>query len=868
MIPARLIRRLKLTLATKFNLLTISLILVCSVGIILFLIRAEIKNSYAELFSHGHTLADMVSKNSEYGIYTENREFLLNIVESLTVDPDIAYVSIFNQNKGPLVSKIFKPTIKIPTSLLNKETGLIKQFLHEEFLNQGDGNRYVDFLLPVMSYGSGDPSGIFLNKEEVPKQQTIGYIQIGLTQESLRKRIHQFLLTSLMVTSFIVLLGVLLTLLITRKITSPIKKLKLATQDISEGKFDHHIAIETKDEISDLTQSFNHMLEYLRTYQAQIEDRNARMTAANIQMQQEITERRSAEEALRKSEEAAQRLAEENAIVAEIGRIISSSLNIDEVYERFTKEVAKLIAFDRIAINTVDIEKGTTATPYAAGIDVPNRQIGISIPLAGTATEECFRTKSSMLIQPDDIDECIARFPGLSPTFQASLRSIILAPLISKDQFIGALSLGSLKPKAYTDQDVRLTESIANQIAGAIANAQLFSERVRAEQKAKSLEEQLRQSQRIEAVGQLAGGIAHDFNNLLTVIKGYSELLLIKLKEGDPIKGNIEEIHRASLRAADLTRQLLAFSRRQILEFKVLDLNSILPDLDKMLHRLIGEDIELVFLLSGHLGKIKSDAGQIEQVILNLAVNARDAMPSGGKLTIETANVELDETYARTHIGVKPGRYVMLSVSDTGVGMTPEVKEHIFEPFFTTKEKGKGTGLGLSTVYGIVKQSEGEIWVYSEPGHGTTFKIYLPRVEEEATALPHGDDKGPLPRGSETILLVEDEPSVRGLAVQILRENGYRLLEAANGNEALRMAQEYAGEIHLLLTDVVMPQMGGKELANRLKTLRPGMKVLFTSGYTDDAIVHHGVLNSGIDFLQKPFSPETLAQKVREILDK
>jgi two-component system cell cycle sensor histidine kinase/response regulator CckA len=255
-------------------------------------------------------------------------------------------------------------------------------------------------------------------------------------------------------------------------------------------------------------------------------------------------------------------------------------------------------------------------------------------------------------------------------------------------------------------------------------------------------------------------------------------------------------------------------------------------------------------------------------LFLNLVVNAKDAMPSGGKLTIEMANVELDENYARSHINVKPGCYVMLSVSDTGCGMPPEIREKIFEPFFTTKEKGKGTGLGLSTVYGIVKQSEGDVWVYSEPGQGTTFKIYLPRVEEEASTLPHGDDKDSLPRGRETVLLVEDELSVRGLAVQVLRENGYNLLEAANGIEALRMAQEYAGEIHLLLTDVVMPQMGGKELADRLKPLRPDIKVLFTSGYTDNAIVHHGVLEPGIDFLLKPFSPAALAQKVREVLDK
>ena len=373
----------------------------------------------------------------------------------------------------------------------------------------------------------------------------------------------------------------------------------------------------------------------------------------------------------------------------------------------------------------------------------------------------------------------------------------------------------------------------------------------------------------MEAVGRLGGGIAHDFNNLLTVIKGYSQLSLLDLKESDPLWGNIQEIQKATQRAADLTRQLLAFSRRQILDLKVLDLNILLRDLDKMLRRIIGEDIELVTLLAGDLGRVKIDPGQIEQVILNLAVNSRDAMPSGGKLTIETANVVLDEEYAHAHVAVIPGHYVRLSISDTGVGMPRELKEKVFEPFFTTKEKGKGTGLGLSMVYGIVKQIGGNIWVYSEPGHGTTFKIYLPRVEEQLDTFHALDETDSFPRGGETVLLVEDDPSVRDLALRLLRQQGYTVLEAANGVEALHVAQEHGGEkIHLLLTDVVMPQMGGKELADQLKIFRPDVKVLYTSGHTDDAIVHHGVLEPGTHFLQKPFSLKTLSHKVREVLDR
>ena len=395
-----------------------------------------------------------------------------------------------------------------------------------------------------------------------------------------------------------------------------------------------------------------------------------------------------------------------------------------------------------------------------------------------------------------------------------------------------------------------------------------ITERKRAEKEMAALQEQLRESQKMEAIGRLAGGIAHDFNNLLTVIKGYSQLALMELKEGDSLRGNIEEIQKGSQRAADLTRQLLAFSRRQVMEMKVLDLNTLLRDLDKMLRRIIGEDIELTTLLANDLGRVKIDPGQIEQVIMNLAVNAKDAMPFGGKLTIETANAVLDESYARNHADVKPGRYVMFSVSDTGVGMTPEVRERLFEPFFTTKQKGRGTGLGLSTVYGIVKQSGGNIWVYSEPGHGTTFKIYLSRVDEPLEQLREKTTRGELLRGSETVLVVEDEEKVRKLTVGILGKQGYSVLDASQGDDALAISEKHKGPIHLILVDVVMPGISGTELTKRLAFLRPETKILYMSGYTDNAIVHHGVLEKGVNYIQKPFTIDELTRKVREALDK
>ncbi len=383
----------------------------------------------------------------------------------------------------------------------------------------------------------------------------------------------------------------------------------------------------------------------------------------------------------------------------------------------------------------------------------------------------------------------------------------------------------------------------------------------------RALELQLQQSQRMEAIGRLAGGVAHDFNNLLTVIKGYSELMLDEIKPSDPMRGEMQEVQRAADRAAALTRQLLAFSRRQVLAPKVLDLNDLVRDTEKLLRRLLGEDVDLITALDQQLGSVRADPGQIEQVLMNLAVNARDAMPAGGKLTIETSNVELDHSYIREHAVVKPGCYVLLAVSDNGTGMDPDTASHAFEPFFTTKEQGKGTGLGLSTVYGIVKQSGGYIWVYSESGLGTTFKIYLPRVDAAAERLPAQQLRPEAYRGTETILLVEDEEGVRSLIRQVLTRHGYTVLESSHGGEALLLCERHPGCIDLLLTDVVLSQMSGRELAERLGPLRQEMKVLYMSGYTDEAILHHGVLTPGSAFVQKPFTTEALTRKVRQVLD-
>jgi PAS domain S-box-containing protein len=380
------------------------------------------------------------------------------------------------------------------------------------------------------------------------------------------------------------------------------------------------------------------------------------------------------------------------------------------------------------------------------------------------------------------------------------------------------------------------------------------------------LTDQLRQSQKMQAVGELAGGVAHDFNNLLMVVKGHAQLLLDRLPDASPLRLSVEQVEKAADRAASLTRQLLAFSRKQVLQPRVLDMNEAVGGMIRMFSRVIGENIEMAFLPGGKLGRVKADPGQIEQVLLNLVVNSRDAMPNGGRLTIETSNVELDRGYAATHTSVEPGLYVMLTVTDTGCGMDAETQARVFEPFFTTKGPGKGTGLGLATVYGVVKQSGGYIYVYSEVGKGTTFKIYLPQVTAELDKLSPETDNWRSARGTETILFVEDEHSVRELVRDYLVGAGYCMLEASDGIQALKVAASHPGPIHLLITDVVMPHLSGPELATKLSSERPGLKVLFISGYTDDTVFRHGVLEGGVAFLQKPFNLKALSQKIREVL--
>lgn len=474
-------------------------------------------------------------------------------------------------------------------------------------------------------------------------------------------------------------------------------------------------------------------------------------------------------------------------------------------------------------------------------------------------TSYVLRTGEPLLLEEELVNQMYES--GVVEKSGTRSASWLAVPLRTHSHTIGVLVVQHYEDKhAYNERDLELLASVGSQIALAI-------ERKRAETELRDTESQLRQSQKMEAVGRLAGGVAHDFNNLLTAITGYSDLTLRSLDQDSPLRPRIEEIKKAGERAARLTQQLLAFSRKQILQPKVLDLNSIVTEMTKMLQRLIGEDIVLQTALDKSLGQVRVDSGQVEQVLLNLVVNARDAMPQGGHLIIETSNVFLDWTHAKSHAMIQPAHYVMLSVSDSGYGMDAETQARIFEPFFTTKEPTKGTGLGLSTVYGIVKQSEGSIWVYSEVGKGTTFKVYLPRIDEVKTdtcaeALKSARE------GHETILLVEDEDVVRALVKEILEAYGYTIIVASNGQEALRISNEFVGHIPLTITDVVMPNMSGRELAERITISRPETTVLYMSGFTDDAIFRHGLIDHEMFFIQKPFSPDSLALKVRELLDR
>jgi signal transduction histidine kinase/ActR/RegA family two-component response regulator len=549
----------------------------------------------------------------------------------------------------------------------------------------------------------------------------------------------------------------------------------------------------------------------------------------------DITDRKRAEQSLA-------------AIVSVQQEIATAGLDPQHVMDLIADRAQQLTGAAGAVVELVEGEELVYRATTGSAVPALGLRLRADASLSGLCVRTGEVLRSDDALADPRVDREAAR--------RAGARSMVVVPLHHQRQIVGVLKVLSPHAAAFDDGHRQVLQLMASLLGAAMSRSAAFA----------SLEEQYRQAQKMEAVGQLAGGVAHDFNNLLTIISGYSELLLSRLPADDPSRELVEEIYMAGERAAGLTRQLLAFSRKQVLEPRVIDLNRIVDEAGKMLRRLIGEDVEVVTRLEDRLPKVKVDPGQAEQILVNLAVNARDAMPRGGRLTIATAAVEIDAGYARSHLEVEPGRHVRITVSDTGEGMDAATAARVFEPFFTTKAKGKGTGLGLATVYGIVKQSGGSIEVSSQPGKGTSFEIYLPTAGVEAAELA---PPAPVPAldGAETLLLVEDDPQVRALSRLALSMHGYAVLEAGNGEEAVRLSDGHAGPIHLLVTDVVMPRMGGRQLAEALRARRPSMKVLFLSGYTDDAMMRHGISHAEVAFLPKPFTPAALAAKVREALD-
>jgi signal transduction histidine kinase/ActR/RegA family two-component response regulator len=562
------------------------------------------------------------------------------------------------------------------------------------------------------------------------------------------------------------------------------------------------------------------------------------------------------------------RLFQENATMAEIGRIMGSTLNIDEVYERFAEATRNLIPFERININIINNEKQTAIAAYSAGTAAAGRRVGTVFPLAGSAIEEVIRTRSGLLLHPEDQAELAQRFPGLLQSFKAGHRSMMVIPVISKDKVIGNLYFGSTKTKIFTERDLRLAANISAQIAGAIANAQLHAERIQAEKERASLEEQLHQAQKVEAIGTLAGGIAHDFNNILTVILGYAELANLDIAEHSPAKDSLQHSMNAARRAKDLVQQILAFSRQGKQERKPLDMKPIVKEGLKFLRASLPATIKIRQDIEEDVGPIEADPTQIHQVLMNLCTNAAHAMDeNGGELGVSLSKLDLDGEASAVHQGIEPGPYVRLRVSDTGHGIRRETLNRIFDPYFTTKEVGKGTGLGLAMVHGIAKSYGGGITVSSEAGKGSTFDVYFPRIE--AMDLPSKADKDePLPMGRhERVLFVDDEVMITRVGRKTLEYLGYEVVTRTSSIEALELFRVQADRFDLVITDMTMPNMRGDKLAQELLKIRPGIPIILCTGFSEH-ITEEKAKAMGIrGFAMKPLVMKDLARAIRNTLD-
>ncbi|MDP2646234.1 MAG: response regulator [Desulfobacterales bacterium] len=638
-------------------------------------------------------------------------------------------------------------------------------------------------------------------------------------------------------------------------IVSPVRKLIDATHRVAAGDLTARTGlIHARGEIGVLALQFDQMAESL---------------------QHREVERSRAQETLQESEKQYRQLyalsEQQNQVLSAlfaISQAVNQSLDLDQFLNDALEKIMALFKCHSTHIRILDEQTQELAVFAQKGLTpAAFKMLTQRLKIGGSIVDLSIKSGRVEIVEDITTDP---RTAGRMEYAQITgIRSIAVLPLYAQNKLCGTMSIRYLEARIYNDEEIKIFTSIGHLLGAAIENARLYQEQGKTIKQLKDTQQSLQQSQKMEAIGTLAGGVAHDFNNLMTIIIGNADLILMDLDKRDPAREGIEAIKKAGHSAASLTRQLLAFSRKDVIQPVALDLNQVLEDLAKMLKRLIKENIEFKIIPAPALLRIKMDPGQMEQVVINLTVNAGDAMPGGGMLTIATANMDLDEDFFQARgIEAQPGPYVMLAVSDTGSGMDPKTQERIFEPFFTTKEIGKGTGLGLSTVYGIVKQNNGVIWVHSAPGQGATFKIYLPAVKE--AAAPEVKEQVDVRQlgGSETLLIVEDDHALRNLARQVLEKHGYRILTAENGEDALRISKAHAGPIHLMLTDVVMPKMSGKETAARLQPLYPRMKVLYMSGYPQEIIAPKGVLASGVNFIKKPFRPQELAQKVRKVLDR
>jgi PAS domain S-box-containing protein len=789
----------RLNLGTKFIILTSSLVLMTAFVIGIYVIKDEERNNYELLLDHGRSLAIMIAQNSEGAIYAEDRQSLGNILDMISTDPAIAYIFILNAEERVLLYKTADNfPIHIPEMVDRDDSESEREIRHQPFLNKEDGKHYVNIMAPVVSEVKQKASQLQVAAKASPA--VIGYIHLGISQEGVRKRIRQFVYSILLFTTLIIVLGITATILITRRIISPINELNTATQEIAEGKLDRQINIQTSDEVSDLARSFNNMLVQLQFSKEKVSRHTAELTAALDRTRKEITERERTEQALKDSEQKYRTIFEES------------------------KDVIFICSPDG---KFIDINR--------AGAD-----------LFGYASTDELRA----LNPARELYENPAEYDSL-------LWMLDRQGFVKDHEVTMKRSNGDHLIVLVTAAAVRDEQGTARTYRGVFHDV---TEKRR-------LEQQLVQSQKMEAIGQLAGGIAHDFNNILTAIMGYGNLLLMDMPEDSPLKTHAEHILSSSERAANLTRSLLAFSRKQVISPKTVNLNTIVTTIEKLLIRLIGEDIELRTLVDSRDIMILADSGQIEQVLINLCTNARDAMPDGGVLTIATSAV-IVRAQSMGSFGVeKPGAYAMIAVSDTGTGIEEKIRQKIFDPFFTTKETGKGTGLGLSIVYGIVKQHNGFIAVQSRLGKGSLFKIYLPLIDGSG---PLDDKKQTLQprRGTETILVAEDDPEVRSMIRLVLTGNGYHVMEAVDGEDALTLLSRQNGSVHLLLLDVIMPKKNGKEVYDAVRATDPHIKVIFMSGYTADIIDKKGILDQSLNFIAKPIAPMELLHLIREVLDR